>query len=632
MDIPEDILERAKRIRSEASSDLASSSIPSLAPSLDPLPREERGDDFLAAALAIADRGSSTGASLSEAALPRHDDAIERAIALAAASPAAGQEDRLEAAALFASTTPIRLPTITPSDGAPATPPVLVFRGPDGRLRVSGGPQSSTSGSRPPEPPDSLPPRAAAARSRSRPPPITDREAAAMEPILGAADVAAADDAAVKELEVARLLAIMSDELLARAVDMPETEVAAIARARALSPDETRLRIVGANFRLSSVAQLRTARYGVQRFLEFTSSLGLESPTLDFSVGLMSTFLTGQTAKSMPARLLAGLRWAQDHMGGVLNAKSPFLDPFTKRFHGGGHARTWPPAVIARLERAASGRYRSAMPNERVADYVEAGAGALCLLSQGSLRWDDSRKSKLVAVKTDAVDGYAARTKTGPMHWWAELEPLSEGCDGYLDGLTKSLGAEPALPEDYCGIFRAATFTSKSTSGNPREVTGWARKAAAPKTHVLRLYRFILEIDVPDDAAIPEWLIKLALRLHGARRVYPTAARFLSGELGLTVDDRDELGRWAPSADRTDGRSRPMSNVYSTDAARHRCVETRSRVASAMRERLRRLIAAGDLTAETTWDFLVERMAPSITSIEPDVDAEERADDSDVEV
>jgi hypothetical protein len=58
-------------------------------------------------------------------------------------------------------------------------------------------------------------------------------------------------------------------------------------------------------------------------------------------------------------------------------------------------------------------RYRNVMPNARVAEYVEVGSGSLALLSQGSLRWDDSAKSKLVAIKTEAVDGYAARTLVG---------------------------------------------------------------------------------------------------------------------------------------------------------------------------------------------------------------------------
>ena len=38
--------------------------------------------------------------------------------------------------------------------------------------------------------------------------------------------------------------------------------------------------------------------------------------------------------------------------------------------------------------------------------------------------------------------------------------------------------------------------------------------------------------------------------------LFPSAARFLSSELGLTVDDRDELGRWKAPADLASRRGR----------------------------------------------------------------------------
>ena len=249
----DDIIERAKRFRSEALRAPSSSPTPSAAGAILSVRGKEGDEDgCIEAALAIAARGNA-GASvppIGAGALPE-DAVLQQALATQQRALPDDRDDLVERAISFAASSPFRFREVDPSSLAPATPPVLVFRGDDGRLRVSGGHATSSSQGHS-APPDSLPPRPPAARSRSRPPPVSDREAAAMAPILDAADVAAADDAQAKELEVARLLALMSDELLARAVSMPESEIIAIARVRSHSQDETRLRIVGVAFRKSS--------------------------------------------------------------------------------------------------------------------------------------------------------------------------------------------------------------------------------------------------------------------------------------------------------------------------------------------------------------------------------------------
>ena len=64
-------------------------------------------------------------------------------------------------------------------------------------------------------------------------------------------------------------------------------------------------------------------------------------------------------------------------------------------------------------------------------------------------------------------------------------------------------------------------------------------------------------------------------RLHGGRRLYPTLGRFMSHQLNLSTDDRQELGRWAPASGGAPGGA-PMTNLYASDAQRTRCVSINS--------------------------------------------------------
>lgn len=78
---------------------------------------------------------------------------------------------------------------------------------------------------------------------------------------------------------------------------------------------------------------------------------------------------------------------------------------------------------------------------------------------------------------------------------------------------------------------------------------------------------------------------KSFVRLHGFRRVFSVLARFLSAELNLSVESRNELGRWKVQSGEGGGGTRhsAMPNVYSSDAARSRCVDVRATVAAAAR-------------------------------------------------
>jgi hypothetical protein len=304
--------------------------------------------------------------------------------------------------------------------------------------------------------------------------------------------VAPSEEKEKKEIEVARCLALMNIEMVNAVCGMSDQELDAVARARAVPRDEVQLRLVAETFRKSSVSQLRCARYAVQRFRDFAASLGMESPRLDHSQGFVALFLSGQLSPSMPATLLRGLQWAQDHMGTLADAHSSILSPFTKRFHGGTHARTWSPVVCRRLERVAAGLLRPACASSEEAEYLEAIASGLSVMVHGSLRWSDAQRSRLLGVHMDAIDGYAPQTKTGPMHWWAEPSPLSEA-SSFHEPVARSLSGLGSATEGPTFLFRRASFASRH-SGDPAYFRGWT-DTAAPKPHVLRGYRRIMELD-----------------------------------------------------------------------------------------------------------------------------------------
>jgi hypothetical protein len=212
----------------------------------------------------------------------------------------------------------------------------------------------------------------------------------------------------------------------------------------------------------------------------------------------------------------------------------------------------------------------------------------------------------------------AHRCIGGPTAWRSTAPPRGRS----LSSL-RSLHLPP-LPLQTTSFAVPPSPRALLARGLPSAFTGWAN-GPAPKPHVLRAAREIL---VSEPCPLPPEAADAVLRLHGARRVYPTAARLLSKELGLTADDRDELGRWKPTAsaeERSRGGARPMSNVYSTDAARSRCISTRKLVADAVRARLAEVGGWQALDPSAQWDFLIAQGSePSVASIEPDLGVEER--------
>lgn len=65
---------------------------------------------------------------------------------------------------------------------------------------------------------------------------------------------------------------------------------------------------------------------------------------------------------------------------------------------------------------------------------------------------------------------------------------------------------------------------------------------------------------------------KKFVKLHGMRRIVPILARLFSSVLGLTVEDKNELGRWAYTSQGA------MHNLYSDEANRPNKIKVRERV------------------------------------------------------
>ena len=454
---------------------------------------------------------------------------------------------------------------------------------------------------------------------------ISALEAAAIGPVLDAVDPEADPEGAALSAEVERCLSIMSPSMSARTLKMSEPELTALARSRGCEPWQVAGDTARGVFSKSGISTLRCARYALTRLRRFAEALSLSiDGDYTASPGFLSIFLSAQTAPSMPARLLTGLKFAQLHMGALTPADSPFLAPFATRFHGGGHATTWFALACCKWSAVASSTpgFEMGLSGPPL-EYLRSVASGLSLMYLASLRWADAQRSSSIVIKEDAVDGFCEKSKSGPMHWWADRFDLLGG-SSWVSPLLASLSglAKPSF------VFRRARFSGgRPHSGDPAFFSVWG-SGPAPKAHVSKAAEFIL---LSEPMPFPaELAASLSKRLHGARRVYPSAARFLSSELGLTVDDRDELGRWKAPADlasAAQGRARALSNLYGSDAARSRCVATRRRVGDAMRARLQ-AVGWRELDCDCGWEFLVSGSSapPSVSTLEPDLDADERAE------
>jgi hypothetical protein len=503
-----------------------------------------------------------------------------------------------------------------PALPSPDPSAVLTFR--DGRL-ITAASSAPPAAARDDWLPSSPATRRRAPRAR-RSATIAASEAAVVLPLLNEADPELDPKGAALEREVERLLAILSPAMRAGALPFRDEELQALAKARHVSPEAVAGGQLAGICLKAGISTVRSARYALTRLGDFGAAFGLTPDCYDFSSGFVSAFLSAQTAPSMPAALLRGLRWARNHLGAKCDVLTDALDPFNRRYHGGTHATTWYAFACAKWAAVAAGDESVApilaLPH---AAYLRAVCSGLTLMVNASLRWADAQGSQDFAVLPDAVQGFCKKAKAGaPMHWWGDRLDLL-GSSSWSDPLVDSLRSCSPKPTF---IFRRADFTTRR-GGDPAAFTGWA-KGPASKPHVSRAGQHVLTAEpfpVPAEIAAA-----VAKKLHGARRVYPTGGRMLSAVLKLTLDDRDELGRWQPPADPAEasqGRARAMSNLYSSDAQRSRCVATRKRVGDAMRAAI---AAAGwsSLPRDGSWEFLLpDSGSTAVDAIEPYLDPTE---------
>jgi hypothetical protein len=156
----------------------------------------------------------------------------------------------------------------------------------------------------------------------------------------------------------------------------------------------------------------------------------------------------------------------------------------------------------------------------------------------------------------------------------------------------------------------------------------------APKQHVVKCLIYILSLP-PLNLSQEE--AKRYARLHGARRFLSTVARFLSGYIDISVQDRLELGRWSPGVVGDPGlrgvaAAAAMPNLYSSEGARERCVASRKKVCDELRRRVARLSERelGELPVDGCGvEFLLDG-ATDISHPDPDPDLSDAESDSGV--
>ena len=414
--------------------------------------------------------------------------------------------------------------------------------------------------------------------------------------------------------EIQRFMGLMTVPMVGAALQY------SVAEAEAMPPAELSSQLFSALAR-RGVSSVSNARRALLRLYDFALARGVQLSDFNASVGMISAFLAAQSAATMPRALLLGLRWAATVVKLCPSSTEAILDGFKSKASPSAPrpAMCFSLRLVIHLTDVAC-EYTGA-----AAAYVTAVAAGVLLLVQGSLRWSDGFGCTF-KVQPDAIDGFTKRSKTGPMPWWAELDDVF----GRREWVRPLLASLTRRDSDY--VFRLATFRAGS-AGDPLAFTGWG-KGPAPKAHVLKGLQYILTL--PPLNLDPE-AARRFLRLHGARRFYATAARYLSGVIRISTQDRLEMGRWQPGllgtpAERASAAAARLPNLYGDEAARARCVASRGRVAAELRRRVASL-SAEELRAlpldGSGLEFLMEGVpVPTVADPDPDLSDGE----SDVEV
>ena len=123
-------------------------------------------------------------------------------------------------------------------------------------------------------------------------------------------------------------------------------------------------------------------------------------------------------------------------------------------------------------------------------------------------------------------------------------------------GLPLDWSASPALAvaSDRDFMFRAVKVPRKGTIADPHAVL---LSKPASSANVVRALRWVLTLPPLSMTALEA----RSFSGHSLRHLLPTLARFF----GLSIEDRNELARWAAAAD-TKGRRASMPNLYASEA------------------------------------------------------------------
>ena len=381
---------------------------------------------------------------------------------------------------------------------------------------------------------------------------------------------------------------------------------------------------VSINLKKSCGVSLRNACVACESLALFCKeNFGLDLVDFGASPGLISIYLSAHCAPTMPAHRLTSLKTAQARLGADLDARHESLKPFSARIRKGGHAPSASLKMVCHLLH---------MAKRGSTIYIRAYSAAFALMALTSLRWIDAIRSPPPSrsrdSQRDAWQGRAFQAKTdkhSPMFWWSPILDLF-GDESWSDAIffvfKDRPGADYLFP-DFCGVSIGVA-------------TGWSLGPASKATCVAA-YRFILQLP---PLSMSTSAIKTSARLHGLRRIIPIVARTLSGVLGLSQNDRCELGRWVQALCGESGaparlvHARSMPNIYSEEAHRPVAIDVREKVVGALRRYFKAFPDWNSLPE--TDDFLVllpyftrdgHVSLPIITGPEPEPDALELEDD-----
>ena len=300
----------------------------------------------------------------------------------------------------------------------------------------------------------------------------------------------------------------------------------------------------GAQMRLAVSALLSLAMFAQQNF-------GLNKENFEFSSGLISIYLSSMTALTMPRSRLSALRFGQRVFGAFCNATDPVLDPYLTKVSKGGHAPATPLKCALHVCFLAS---------ESTSTIIRVWAASFLCMMLTSLRYCDVMRAGAPKRTPQAFDGKSRKGKMSslPMLWYCPLKDFTGSetwSTEWIEQLT-ILGRDHLFPN----------FDGTSIG----DATAWSVGHGPPDKH--KVYGALIYMLTLPPLSLPVEEAKKFVKLHGMRRIVPILARLFSSVLGLTVEDRNELGRWAYTSQGA------MPNLYSDEANRPNQINVRERV------------------------------------------------------